>query len=208
MKLRDEQQWLIQDWWRWLQPEGQTDREEDRLRRLGRFGVFSRAHRAQLKRCADPGQVLLVPAFHRLLAQLAPSMAPQEPDAWRWALIAGVLVWVDKEPEGKGSSASFGARMAAPAGEGAGRPALSELRFARLLRATDEQDFYTQLRRAVQLVNNTAQVPALAQDIHDWLIEFRDPGVCHPSQRLQVRWASDYYLQAAKHAAAQAADKD
>jgi CRISPR system Cascade subunit CasB len=208
MKLSDEQQWLIRDWWRWLQPAGQTDAREDQLRRLGRFGVFSRAHRAQLKRCAEPGQVLLVPAFHRLLAQLAPGMAPRVPDAWTWALIAGVLVWVDQEPEGKGSSASFGARMATPPSEKAGRPALSELRFARLLRATDEQDFYTQLRRALQRVNQTAQVPALAQDIHDWLSEFRDPGVCHPSRRLQVRWASDYYTQAAKHTPAQAAEND
>lgn len=65
---------------------------------------------------------------------------------------------------------------------GAGtKPAVSDLRFRRLLATTDPEDLRRGLVRAVHLLERTADVGALAEAIFYW----GDP--------VRLRWAEDYY---------------
>jgi CRISPR system Cascade subunit CasB len=84
---------------------------------------------------------------------------------------------------------------------------MSELRFKRLLRASDAEDFFRQARRAVQLAGGVADVAVLADDLLAWSIE-RDQReqAWKPSESLKFRWARDYYLTAKEQFSSESAN--
>lgn len=178
---------LLRRWWTSLQPRAEGQERD------GAFAMFTRADRAQLRRCADPGEVLLQSAFQRLL--LVFGKEPERStfqsiwaDPTALALLAGVLAHVKTDvPDGASFAATLGAK-----GEGS-RPAMSELRFQRLQTSSDEADFYRQMLRAVELAGSKADVVSLANDILAWVWEYRDGHEQQPAKRLKVRWATDYY---------------
>lgn len=199
-KLSEHQRKILHDWWEWLKPESQSD-PDTKYRLAGQFGGFARANRATLKRCAEPSLVLLEPAFHSLLHRLEQATTEHDyvkPDAWNFALVAGLLAWVDDEPKGKDQAKSFTALLGSPKAEGGERPLMSPLRFARLQTADSEEDFFQQARRAIQLAGNTADVVRLAEELLDWQKEFHGQKPDKPKERIQVRWASAYYTAALK----------
>lgn len=199
-KLSPSQKQVLHDWWFWLQPESQND-PAIKAKLAGQFGGFARANRATLKRCAEPFLVLLEPAFHSLLHRLeqAPADAGYvRPDAWSYALVAGLLAWVEKEPSKDIVERSFAAQLGRPKAEGGDRPLMSKLRFARLQTADSEEDFFQQARRAIQLAGNKADVVHLAEELLDWQKEFHGQKPDKPKDRIQVRWASAYYSAALK----------
>lgn len=199
-RLSEYQQKVLHDWWFWLQPQSQND-PAIRNRLAAQFGGFSRANRATLKRCAEPALVLLEPAFHSLLHQLEKDPSGKcnaKADAWRLALVAGLLAWVESEPTGPDKTKSFASLLGRPKAEGTDRPLMSRMRFARLQTAESEEDFFQQARRAIQLAGNTADVVHLAQELLDWQQEFHGQKPDKPIDRIQVRWATDYYSAALK----------
>ena len=199
-KLSPGQKAVLHDWWFWLQPESQND-PAIKAKLAGLFGGFARANRATVKRCADPSLVLLEPAFHCLLRRLEQVTTEHDyvkPDAWNFALVAGLLAWVDAEPAREVQDRSFAGQLGRPKGEGTDRPLMSKLRFARLQTADSEEDFFQQVRRAIQLAGKTADVTTLAEELLDWQKEFQGQKPDKPKDRIQVRWATDYYSAALK----------
>jgi CRISPR type I-E-associated protein CasB/Cse2 len=59
-------------------------------------------------------------------------------------------------------------QLGVPAGNGAERPVLSELRFRRLVAAETQEERLIALRRAVLLASGTLNVPDLAAACLDW----------------------------------------
>ncbi|GLU33693.1 type I-E CRISPR-associated protein Cse2/CasB [Trinickia caryophylli] len=160
--------------------------------RRGPFSMLKRADRAQLQRCRVPEDVWLQSAFHRLWQELERQQLHVKPD--ELALVAGVVVHAQHVPN-KAFASSLGHKNAS------GRVAMSELRFRQLQTCRDEDSFFRQARRAVDLLGGEVDVGRLAADLLQWVREFRrvDPAL-PPTQRLKLRWASDYYRAALRDA--------
>ena len=70
---------------------------------------------------------------------------------------------------------------------------MSELRFKRLLKARNLDEFFLAARRAVGLASGTADVAVLADDLLAWAYEHGLRGAGRPAQSMCFRWAQDYY---------------
>lgn len=149
----------------------------------------NRGDRALLRRAQSPEDILLSPAFAHFLGRM--------PEYWRdqdtmklldVAMIAAVLARVKTDDE----KHSFAAALAMPK-ESAGREAMSELRFQQLLKSRTPEDFFRRICRAIALLGGKANLASLADNILQWLREYRYAPERRPDQRLAVRWATDYY---------------
>lgn len=195
--LTPEQQALSREivrWWEALQPD-----EADYGKRVQRFGPFAalgRAERAQLRRCRQRDEVLLLAGFHRLAHVLGKldgvSIARDDEGGGSaillsdLALTVAVLTHAEHKP-GAEFAKSLGSK------NDAGRVPMSELRFQQLQTCRDEDMFFRQARRAVDLLRGKVDVGLLALDLLQWLQEYRQPDALPPQKRLKLRWASAYY---------------
>jgi CRISPR system Cascade subunit CasB len=128
-----------------------------------------RGDRAALRRCATTTEIMLHPAFHRLVQNVDDRQRLEQ-----LACAVGVLVHVETD----GGGDSFARTMAEPKGE---KATVSGLRFRRVLRADSPDEVLGELRRAVQLTGRTAPVSALARDLSRW------------NDDVRKRWAFAYY---------------
>lgn len=149
-----------------------------------------RQSRAQLRRADGLTQIVLVPAFHRLLNQLRAEISKEKPnDGWlhsdsgrlRLAAIAGVLAHIKRHEQLQEPYRSTTAVFMAKRKKETDSPLVSELRFRRLLQANDMQELYPMLRRTVALVGGVIDVHVMAKDLWFW------------GDRLRRQWAYDYY---------------
>lgn len=193
--LNDDQSRWVRDWWKAMQPSDPSQPPPSPALR-----GLKRAARAQLKRCQSMEALLLESAMYPLAKGWLDEEA-QKPyprfagDYVVVALVAGVLAGV-REDVPNGASLVTCTKD--------DTRAISEQRFLRLLRATEIDDFYLLLQRAVQLADRKVNVARLADDIVAWYVERNRP-VPDPNHALKARWARDYYLSAqARDAADQA----
>ncbi len=116
--------------------------------------------RAQLRRCKTVNEVVMVPAFHRLCSRVRPLMKGEH-DGWemRMAAIAGLLAHVRKLEPHK--------TLAKQMAMGGDTPAVSELRFRRLLQRNREE-FYVALIRTLGLLDKKANLLDLACSVYYW----------------------------------------
>ena len=70
---------------------------------------------------------------------------------------------------------------------------MSELRFQQLQKSRTTGDFYRRVLRAIRLLDGKVNIPSLANDIIHWHQEFDNQIDRKPSNRLAVRWATDYF---------------
>jgi CRISPR system Cascade subunit CasB len=174
--------------------------------------ALSRADRAKCKRCTTLEELELELAPNLLAAHFAEPAQTEETWLQKWLqghyealfLLAGVLAHVKEDvQDGQSLALRTGNAKATPDKP----PRMSELRFKRLLRATDAEDFFRQARRAVQLAGGVADVAVLAYDLLAWSIE-RDQQkrAWKPSESLKFRWARDYYLTVKEQSSSQSAN--
>ena len=135
-----------------------------------------RGGRAHLRRASSPTEIVFEPAFHRLLRALEELDGVGKPYGPAVAAVAGLAARV-KEPE---ASQSPPAQMASSK-PGSQRPRVSKIRFRRLLEADDLEDRFTQLGRALRLLDGRVNLSALAEAAYRW------------NEPLRRRWAYDYY---------------
>jgi CRISPR system Cascade subunit CasB len=133
--------------------------------------------RAELKRAPDVTRVVLSPAYqrlHRMLCKVLPDerVPPHAED--RLAIAAALLAHV-RDDDGASLPLSMSAHK-----EGSDRPAVSPLRFRRLLETTDLDDLLVGLRRVLPLLGYRVNVVALAHDVVNW------------SDATRKRWAYGY----------------
>ncbi len=178
--LSFEEQKGLQHWHRWLDD--------------------NRGDRARLRRAERPEDILLTNAFFNFLQRM--------PEGWREripmltsAAVAGVLSHVKENRQALGyqpkdknkqrKTASFAEQLATPAKSK--KPTMSELRFQQLQKSRTTDDFYRRILRAIRLLDGRVNIPSLANDIIHWNQEFNNQIEREPTDRLAVRWATDYF---------------
>ncbi|BAZ95176.1 uncharacterized protein FOKN1_2816 [Thiohalobacter thiocyanaticus] len=136
--------------------------------------------RARLRRCKTPEEVMLEPAFHRLLRRLG-ALTEKSDDTQlegyeihRLAAIAGLLAHVRVK-----RSKPLAEQMAESESKG-GKPLLSSLRFRRLLKEPFE-DIYPSMIRVIRQLDEKANISDLATSIYYW------------GDRVRKRWALAYF---------------
>ncbi len=163
----------------------------------------NRGDRARLHRAERAEDVLLTDSFYRFLQNM--------PQGWRderrifsAAAVAGLLSHVredhqqtSKKYQSKNAkkpkrTASFAEQLATTT-VGQKKPPMSELRFQQLLKSRSTDEFYRNVRRAVQLLGGRVNILSLANDIIHWHREFNKQIDRQPGKRLAVRWATDYF---------------
>lgn len=134
-------------WWLWLQK--------------------NTGDRAQIRRCRRPEEVLLEPAFHRLLHHLGMLASNSGSDitqrdthdVYRLAAVAGLLAHIE-EHHGR----TLAEQMADSKG---GNPVVSSLRFRRLLKQPFD-DLYPAMTRVIRQLKRQASIHDLAQSVFYW----------------------------------------
>ena len=137
---------LLYDWWQQLND--------------------NRGERAVLRRAAGLTEVMLSPAYVRLLRTLRNqgyAIGNSDPQLARIAAIAGLAAQI-KEP----ASNNLAKRMGTPKPGGA-NSAVSELRLRRILACDDIEELYTLLHRALALLGDQANLANLAAIIWHWV---------------------------------------
>jgi CRISPR system Cascade subunit CasB len=121
----------------------------------------NKGDRAELRRCKQPEEVVMIPCFHRLCTHLKPLMK-SERDGWemRIAAIAGLLAHVRELYPKK----TLAEHMAEFKGDS---PVVSELRFRRLLQR-DRHDLYGALIRVLRLLDKRANIHDMAKSVYYW----------------------------------------
>jgi CRISPR system Cascade subunit CasB len=186
----------VRQWWKALQPKLEQP-EKEYVKSSSDF--FDRGHRARLRRAPRLEHVLLEKPVFQLLEGLGEmrSYALQQNEQIWLPLLAGTLANVENglaplESESKSSSQSLARRLGMAAAKPGSKTApMSELRFQRMMKSSDPEDFYLQIRRALRLANGTVDVATLAEDVLAWYAEHDLQ--TQPANAMRFRWARDYY---------------
>ena len=92
----------------------------------------------------------------------------------------------------------FGHKLAKPSEPGA-TPPFSETRFRQLLSSRDWNEFYRNLRRAVQVLGGNVNPLLVADMILCWDKESLNQGYVPPGKSLKFWLSRDYYTESMKH---------
>lgn len=158
--MTDDQKSPAHKWW-------------DELR--DRNSSASRAARARLRRCGSAVEVLSEPAVHVLHARLISTGVTLEHRGETLAALAMVLAHVDScQPR-------YFAAMCGASAQPDGPARVSHSRFQAMVRTQSVMDLATQIRRVLPLLDRTANVDRLIQDILYW------------NDKTRARWCFDYY---------------
>jgi CRISPR system Cascade subunit CasB len=161
----------------------------DNLSRWWKSLERNRGDRAKLRRAQRPEDVLLTEAFFNFLREMPATWAKPE-ELVSSAIVAATLSHVDPSQD---NSESFVTRLASPKKAGDKKPRMSELRFQRLLKSRNPEEFFMRLIRAIRLSENKANILSLSESILHWMNEYNKCPDIDPQRRLAVMWASDYY---------------
>jgi CRISPR system Cascade subunit CasB len=146
-----------------------------------------KGERADLKRAENPLRVAFSPAYHALLRRLQEAGYRLSPDGReRLAALAGIAAHVKQHVD----NTPFARQMGTP-NPGSEKARVSELRFRRILAIDDVDELYTQLRRAISLLDGTANLADLARALFRW----RPIAEQNPYDP-RKDWAYDYYAAA------------
>lgn len=134
-----------------------------------------RGDRAELRRCHSPLNVAFTPAFHRLRYVLMKHGSIRDNDL---ALVAGVISHVKFYVPG-----SFPVQMADSDSADGKKAKVSNLRFRSLLSIgeDDPDKLYERMIRIVHLLDDSADIPSLANGIYWW------------NEQTKKAWAFAYY---------------
>ncbi len=166
--FNDANDWgALRQWWAWLDE--------------------NRGERAKLRRCETPEDVLLQSGFHQLCKKL-PKW--EESDLIALAAVAGLLSHLAYVPEV--SDVDFSRQLGRPK-DGGDRAAMSELRFQQLMASEGIDEFYSRLRRAIQLLKRNGNIISIADGVFHWSREQRSIYKPQPSQRFKYAWSKAYF---------------
>lgn len=170
--------YVVLDWWKDL--TGMKKDSEGVLRKVdaGRTG-----ERAELRRCKSPEQVITNSGFHELRSKLEDSHVNME----AIAAIAGLCSHIrNNDPAHKFPE------LLAIAKEGVSSPPLSENRFKKILTSRSSPEFYTGLRRAIQIIDNKGNIPSLVEGVILWYRHKKNPAT-NVQDTMLFKWSKAYY---------------
>ncbi len=128
-----------------------------------------RGARAELRRCDRPGIVMLHPAYARLHARLASTLNGPQSD-YRLACVVGLLAHVEEDRRDGRLAKQMGGSP----------PAVSELRFRRLLQCKPNE-LYVRMIRIVRMLDKKVPLDDLIDSVFFW------------NDQVRKRWALDYF---------------
>lgn len=149
-----------------------------------------KGERAELRRCHSTKDVMITPAYYRLLKKTSVDLENVDLDnrdleqLHQLAAIAWILSWVDEDEKNAddiGKKAKF-ADILAESKDNGDKPIFSEIRFRRLLTSNDWDDLSVQVIRALKITKGRANVSDLIESIWFW-----NRGTT------KERWAISYY---------------
>ena len=132
-----------------------------------------RGNRAELRRCNDAVQVVMTPVFQQQIRVWRLYFGGQSRYGDRLAPVLGLLSHVRVH----NPLSSIAVQMATGRG---GDPAVSELRFKRLLQRT-RREYYQAMIRVIKLLRGELNIHDLARSTYYW------------GDNIRKQWAYDYY---------------
>lgn len=146
-------------------PRGKPDHPSYAVLRSWWQGLeHDKGERAALRRAGTLTEVMLSPAFHRLLRELRQAGCGVAESRYpKLAAIAGLAARVKTEAAG-----SLANRMGSPKA-GGNAPVVAEMRMRNILACDDLENLYTLLRRALSLLDDQASLADLAAVVWHWL---------------------------------------
>ena len=130
-----------------------------------------RGGRAELRRTKSPEEVVFCSAYHRLYNRLHWSGKDRD----KLASIAGLAAHVKRNID----SASLAEQMAEP--KSGKNPAISGLRFRRILAIDDRSELYIAMIRVIRMLGGNVNLRSLAESVYLWNTETKK------------RWAYKYW---------------
>jgi CRISPR system Cascade subunit CasB len=157
-----------------------------------------RGGRAKLRRCESPLDVMLVPAFHNLFNQLKDCIPTKNISAV--AAIAGLASHVDSNASASEDDRYWSfAKQLGNSKENSEKPFMSEIRFYKLIKSKDFDEFYKNVRRAMMMLNRNVNLPALADCILEWDKENSSKFRKESSKSFKFSMVKNYYSQVFKN---------
>ncbi|GLR08694.1 type I-E CRISPR-associated protein Cse2/CasB [Mixta theicola] len=154
--------------------------------------VNGRAWRAELKRMELPYGVMMCEGYNNLRQRLNEHMPLRPVDEMALALFVSVAAHIKSDERALSFAAQLGEQITGA------KSVLSSLRFERLQKANDPENFCQLLIRAVKIrAEYGVNVLSLADSIFLWMEEWlrREehlPENSNPFARNRIRWASEY----------------
>jgi len=141
----------------------------------------SSGERAMLRRSKSPDEVALQSAYYKLLESLlelegVDTFSKMIPS--RLPIIVGLIAHIKEDDSRCPIAKAMGMKH-----QGSDRPAVSDLRFLRVLRTEDSVELYIMMIRIIKMLGNTANVRDVIMSLFFW------------NEQTRKRWASQYYLQ-------------
>lgn len=145
-------------------PRGKPDHPSYAVLRSWWQGLeHDKGERAALRRAGTLTEVMLSPAFHRLLRELRQAGCGVAESRYpKLAAIAGLASRVKTEAAG-----SLANRMGSPKA-GGNAPVVAELRMRNILACNDLENLYALLRRALSLLDDQASLADLSAVVWHW----------------------------------------
>lgn len=143
--------------------------------------------RAQLRRCNSPEDVALHSQTHCLKAMLP---------AWVSYELVSTIVGLCSHIKSRRDQ-NFAESLAAPKEKG-GKAPLSETRFRQLMQSRNWDELFRNLRRAINVLDDSINIESLIDAIFLWNDEFRDENI-RPGRGLKFELSRAYYETAIKY---------
>lgn len=140
----------------------------------------ARADRAVLRRANDLTAVACLPAYQRVYRAMHAAEGAEGAGDWQDHQKERIAAAVALLAHVKADNALSVPRAMSQRAEGSDRNPVSELRFRRLLDATDTETLFAGLRRALPLVEHRVSPESLVKDVFFW------------GDDVKKRWAYDY----------------
>lgn len=158
---------VIIDWW---------------LKLNDRKSPGSSGTKAKLRRCETPLKAALIPDTYIIESYLKNSSIEAA------STLSGILSHV--KLEGANEKPSLGRNLGTKKGD---RAIFSESRFQKLINSRDWNELYTNLRRAVIILDGKVNPTGLIDVIKKWDFEFNCISNEKPSDSLKIKLSRDYY---------------
>ncbi len=150
----------------------------------------NKGERAGLRRCTSPDEVFMTAGFQRLAKNFTKLYERHDDYFGVLACAAGVIAHIKEDiPD---PQKTFAKQMAMNK-QDSDKPVVSQLRFNQLQKSYSWDEFYRRLIRTVKLIGGEVNIISLTDAIFHWGKEFNGEFEQKPMNRLQVRWAADYY---------------
>lgn len=171
-------------------PQLANENQRENLLNWWRLLQNNTGNRAELRRCHSPEDAAAKADSFRVYNIIGHYYSIQAA-----AAIAGLLAHI--KPESEFDKTPFGKKLSSIK-EGGEKPVFSESRFRHLLKSRNWNDFYTNMRRAVVVLDGRVHPLTIVDIILRWDKEQKPDYITNPAYSLRFRLSQEYYTEIIK----------